>query len=53
VYPVNNFGAMEIGAHKFCHLENGKQDCGTFKFAMIWKKTEDGWKISRVISYGH
>ena len=53
VYPVNHFGAMEIGAHKFCHLENGKQDCGTFKFAMIWKMTEEGWKISRVISYGH
>jgi hypothetical protein len=53
VYPVNNFGAMEIGSHKFCHMENGKQDCGTFKFAMIWKRTNEGWKISRVISYGH
>jgi hypothetical protein len=53
VYPVKDFGAMEIGSHKFCHEENGKQDCGTFKFAMIWKKTNEGWKISRVISYGH
>ncbi|HSZ84411.1 MAG TPA: nuclear transport factor 2 family protein [Puia sp.] len=53
VYPVKDFGAMEIGEHKFCHEENGKQDCGTFKFAMVWKKTNEGWKISRVISYGH
>ncbi len=53
VYPVKNYGAMEIGEHKFCHEENGKNDCGTFKFAMIWKKTNEGWKISRVISYGH
>ena len=53
VYPVKGFGAMEIGAHKFCHEENGKQDCGTFKFAMVWKKTNEGWKISRVLSYGH
>ena len=53
VYPVKEFGAMEIGEHKFCHDENGKQDCGTFKFAMVWKKTPEGWKISRVMSYGH
>jgi hypothetical protein len=53
VYPVKEFGAMEIGEHKFCHAENGKQDCGTFKFAMVWKKTPEGWKISRVLSYGH
>ena len=24
---------MEIGEHRFCHKENGKDDCGTFKFA--------------------
>jgi ketosteroid isomerase-like protein len=53
VYPVKGYGAMQIGSHTFCHLENGKQDCGTFKFAMVWKKTRDGWKIARVLSYGH
>lgn len=53
VYPIPNYGAMEIGAHKFCHIENGKQDCGTFKFVHIWKKIGDDWKITRVVSYGH
>lgn len=53
VYPIPNYGAMEIGAHKFCHTENGKQDCGTFKFVHIWKKIGDVWKITRVVSYGH
>ena len=38
VYTIKDFGAIEIGAHKFCHLENGKQDCGTFKFVHVWKK---------------
>ena len=33
--------------------ENGKDDCGTFKFAMIWRKDDETWKLSRVISYGH
>jgi len=53
VYPIPGYGAMEIGEHTFCHLENGKQDCGTFKFVHIWKKTDGEWKITRVISYGH
>ena len=35
VYPVPGYGAMEIGVHTFCHLENGKQDCGNFKFVHI------------------
>ena len=53
VYPIKDYGAIEIGSHKFCHLENGKQDCGTFKFVHVWKKTGNDWKVSRVISYGH
>lgn len=53
IYPIPNYGAMEIGSHSFCHLENGKQDCGTFKFVHIWKKAGNEWKIARVVSYGH
>jgi hypothetical protein len=53
VYPIPGYGAMEIGIHTFCHLENDKQDCGTFKFVHVWKKINGEWKISRVISYGH
>jgi hypothetical protein len=53
VYPVKDYGAMQIGSHRFCHTENGKPDCGVFKFVHIWKKTGDRWQISRVISYGH
>ena len=53
VYPIPGYGAMEIGAHTFCHSENGKQDCGTFKFVHVWQKKNGEWKISRVVSYGH
>jgi ketosteroid isomerase-like protein len=53
VYPIKDYGAIEIGEHVFCHKENGKDDCGTFKFAMVWRKTDESWKVSRVISYGH
>ena len=53
VSGIKDHGALEIGEHRFCHQENGKDDCGTFKFAMIWRKEGDAWKLSRVISYGH
>jgi hypothetical protein len=53
VYPIPGYGAMQIGEHTFCHLENGRQDCGTFKFVHIWQKKNGEWKISRVVSYGH
>jgi ketosteroid isomerase-like protein len=53
VYPVKNYGAIEIGVHRFCHVENGKDECGTFKFVHLWQSNGGGWKISRVISYAH
>ena len=53
VYPIKEYGAVEIGSHKFCHTENGKMDCGTFKFVHIWKKTGNEWIITRVLSYDH
>ena len=53
VYPIRNYGAMEVGRHRFCHVENGSDNCGTFSFVHIWRKTTAGWKISRVVSYGH
>lgn len=53
VYPIPGYGAMEIGEHRFCHTENGKEDCGTFKFVHIWQNKNGQWKITRVVSYGH
>lgn len=53
VYPVKDYGAVQIASHTFCHAENGRQDCGTFKFIHVWKKTPEGWKIARVVSVGH
>jgi len=53
VYAVPGYGALEIGEHRFCHTENGKKECGTFKFIHIWQKKNTDWMISRVISYNH
>ncbi|MBK9273581.1 MAG: nuclear transport factor 2 family protein [Flavobacteriales bacterium] len=53
VYPLGEFGLLEVCKHRFCHTENGKQDCGTFRNIMIWRKEGDGYKVCRVISYDH
>jgi ketosteroid isomerase-like protein len=53
VHPIKDYGAIETGTHQFRHLENGKEQIGTFKFLMIWQKKDNQWKISRVVSYDH
>ncbi len=53
IYPIKDFGAIEVGTHRFCHKEQGKDECGEFPFVMIWKKERDTWTMSRVVSYGH
>ena len=53
VYPIKDYGAVQTGMHRFCHTENGKEDCGTFKFIHLWRRKDSTWKITRVISYDH
>lgn len=53
VYPIRDYGAIEVGVHQFCHRENGRQECGTFKFTHVWRRTANGWQVSRAVSYDH
>lgn len=53
VYPIQGYGAVETCLHRFCHVENGKDDCGTFKNMMVWQLKGGQWKVTRVVSYGH
>jgi uncharacterized protein DUF4440 len=53
IYPIKDYGAIEVGLHRFCHVENGKDECGSFKFVHVWRKQSGEWKISRVISFNH
>lgn len=53
VYPIQGYGAIEVGAHRFCHEEEAQTQCGTFRFVHVWEKKEGAWKVTRVISYDH
>ena len=55
VYPINNYGAVEIGSHRFYGTEKGqKEKLGSeAKFVQLWQKKDSVWKLTRVISYAH
>lgn len=53
VYPLKDFGAISTGLHEVNYVLDGKLIKGTFHFFMVWKKTANDWKVTRVFSYGH
>ncbi len=55
IYPLNNYGAVQIGTHKFYGLPEGKEPVlrETGQFTHIWQKIGGEWKLARVLSYDH
>jgi CubicO group peptidase (beta-lactamase class C family) len=55
IFPVPGYGAMEIGTHRFYEkrAEGSEHLDASPGFANVWKQTTDGWKLTRVLSYGH
>lgn len=54
VYPLKDYGAVEIGVHRFLHP--WKQDHGVVgeaKFVQLWQYKDGAWKVTRVISFDH
>jgi hypothetical protein len=51
VYPIANYGAIEIGYHKFYNRNDPPDtDSRAGRFVVVWKFVNSQWKISRVIS---
>lgn len=55
VYPLDNYGAIQIGEHYYYQSQQGQPEkkVEIAKFTHIWKKEKEDWKISRVMSYDH
>ena len=55
VYPIKNFGAVQLGSHRFYFTPKGGKEVldGTFRFIHVWKNDNGQWKIARVISFDH
>lgn len=55
VFPLNNYGAIEVGVHRFYKKTEGQPDklVEIARFTQVWKKDASGWKLARVLSYDH
>ena len=55
VYPMDNYGALEFCDHLFyLQISDGTEKLiGSGKMTALWKKIEDQWKLTRIISYDH
>lgn len=55
VYPMDNYGALEVCDHVFyLQINDGTEKVvGSGKMTALWKKENEAWKLSRIISYDH
>ena len=54
VYPMEGYGAVEIGVHRFLHpWEKDHGVVGEAKFIHLWQHQDGKWQITRVISFDH
>jgi hypothetical protein len=53
VYPLANYGAVEIGVHRFTHPSNPEIGVGEGKFITVWRFKDGAWQMTRAISYDH
>jgi Domain of unknown function (DUF4440) len=54
VYPLNGYGAVEIGVHRFYHPgRDSTEPVGEAKFVHLWRNENGTWRITRVISFDH
>jgi len=50
VYPIKDYGAIQIGYHKFFNKEEPNAVSIPSKFITTWHYVNNSWKISKVIS---
>lgn len=51
VYPIKDYGAIEIGLHSFSNNTNPPNEPKKFsRFTIFWKQVNGTWKIAKVVS---
>jgi hypothetical protein len=50
VYPIPNFGAVEIALHKFINHQEHDAVSKPDRFVVVWRHLDGKWQIYRVIS---
>jgi len=50
VYPIKDYGAVQIGYHKFFNNQEPNQKSIPVKFIVIWKKENEQWLMTKIVS---
>lgn len=51
VYPIKDYGAVQMGRHTFAR--DGKPGAEIAKFVHLWKLSDGKWRLARVLSFDH
>lgn len=52
VYPMHDYGAVEIGIHRFTH-PGDPTNIGEARFIILWRLKNGTWQVTRTISFDH
>ncbi|WP_298507878.1 nuclear transport factor 2 family protein [uncultured Kordia sp.] len=50
VYPINGYGAVQMGTHKFFNKQEPDAKSIPSKFVTIWKNDNGTWTMTRIVS---
>lgn len=55
VHALADDGALQLGQHRFYGVYPGSPDVlrESGRFVHLWRRTPEGWKLARVVSYDH
>jgi hypothetical protein len=51
VYPMNHYGAVQTGTHRFVNRSGQAESVAMF--VHLWRRVDGEWKLARVLSYDH
>jgi hypothetical protein len=51
VYPIKDFGAVQLGRHTF--TREGEPGAEVAQFVHLWRYSEGEWRLARVLSFDH
>lgn len=50
VYPIPDYGAVQIGYHKFYNNQEPNTASKSSRFVILWRNADGNWRITKVIS---
>lgn len=55
VQPLGSYGAVQTGRHNFYEVRGEDNEVlrETALFLHVWQRTDNGWRLARVVSYAH